>query len=158
MKHILPRSLHFLPRWPHFLSRWLPVTLWMAAIYLVSAQPDIPRAPDPTFDFILKKLMHATAYGILAVLWHRALTNRNRREAAIPVEPFVAWNRRPIVFALILSIAYAATDEWHQQQVPGRHGLLRDVAIDAAGAVAGLALLRRSTSRPQRRPTDAPII
>ncbi len=41
---------------------------------------------------------------------------------------------------LAICIFYAATDEFHQLFVSGRSGQLRDVCIDAAGAVIGICI------------------
>ena len=51
--------------------RWLPVLLWMAAIFYLSALPDLPHHPEATMDLIIKKLAHMVAYGVLAglALW-----------------------------------------------------------------------------------------
>lgn len=105
-------------------------------IYWVSDQPDIPHAPEPWVDFLLKKLMHAAAYGILAWLWWRALARAG-----------VRW---PAAWALVWTLAYAAGDEWHQTFVPGRTGQARDVVVDAAGALAALAWLRRPRADDRR--------
>ena len=53
-------------------------------------------------------------------------------------------------WAFALTVAYAAADEVHQTFVRGRHGSPVDVAIDAAGALVGLAAVRwlRSRSTP----------
>jgi len=56
------------------------------------------------------------------------------------------------LWALALSIAYAASDEVHQLFVRGRHGSPVDVAIDTVGVLVGLALLRlwRDERAPER--------
>ena len=53
---------------------------------------------------------------------------------------------RAALVALLLSSAYAATDELHQSFVEGRHGTPVDWMIDTAGA-ALMALLLRSRLR-----------
>lgn len=121
--------------------RWLPLVVWMAAIYLVSDQPDIPHAPDSTLDWILKKTLHAMAYGILAWLWWRALDGLDAQ----------AGPGRRLVAAFLLTVAYAASDEWHQAHVPGRHSQPVDVLIDALGAAVALGVLhyrRRGATAP----------
>jgi VanZ family protein len=45
-------------------------------------------------------------------------------------------------WALALTVAYAASDEVHQLFVRGRHGSPVDVAIDALGALIGMAAAR----------------
>lgn len=102
------------------LSLWLPVLAWAGLIFGLSAVPSLSTGLG-TWDLVLRKCAHATEYAILAALLWRAL----RHELA----------------ALGLAVAYAATDEWHQTFVRGRHGSPVDVAIDAAGAAIGLVLL-----------------
>lgn len=41
---------------------------------------------------------------------------------------------------LLFCLLYAASDELHQRFVPGRYGCFRDVCIDFAGALLGLAV------------------
>jgi VanZ family protein len=46
---------------------------------------------------------------------------------------------------LLITVAYAISDEWHQSFVEGRHGSPVDVLIDTAGAgAAALVAARRS--------------
>lgn len=114
------------------LGLWLPPLAWMAAIFWLSGRPDLPHAPGALLDLLVKKAMHAAAYGVLALLYWRALAPTGLR--------------RPAVWAAALAIAYAVTDEWHQTRVPGRTGRALDVLIDAAGAIAavGVATFYRS--------------
>jgi VanZ family protein len=97
---------------------------WMALIFFLSSQSRLPSPPDPLADLIFKKGAHFTVYALLAVLFLRALPPGRRVWA-------VAW---------ALAVLYAASDEWHQSFVPGRHPQPTDVLIDAAGATAGLLL------------------
>ena len=108
---------------------WLPPLAWMAAIFYLSGQPDLPGPPEPVFDTLLKKGAHVVAYAVLAFLWWRALSGgRMTRRAALGI-------------ALAITVAYAVTDEFHQSFVPGRGPSPRDVLIDAAGAAAALGLI-----------------
>ncbi len=77
---------------------------------------------------MLRKGAHLTVYASLAIALRRGLL-------AHGVD-----GRRAVVGAWLLAVAYAVTDELHQATVPTRHGAPLDVAIDAAGAAAGLAL------------------
>lgn len=115
--------------------RWLALAGWLAAIWWLSDQPDLPHAPEPLLDFLLKKGLHAAGYGVLALLWRGALGGRSAP-------------------GLLGAVAWAGLDEWHQTWVPGRTGRIADVAIDAAGAAAALlavALLAR-----RRQPVSVP--
>ena len=58
--------------------RWLPAVVWMAAIFYLSAQPDLPHHPEATMDLIIKKLGHMLEYGILAALTLWALRGGRR--------------------------------------------------------------------------------
>ncbi len=119
------------------LRRWAPPLAWMGVIYVLSAQPSLPSAPEPWLDVVLKKSGHALAYGLLAWLYLRAL-----RGKAPPSE-------RLRLLSLVLAVAYGATDEVHQAFVPGRTPRLTDVLIDGVGATLAMALERR---RAQARP------
>src|SRR5919199_5385368 len=92
---------------------WAPPVALMALIYALSAQPDLSTGLG-TWDLILRKLIHMTEYALLVLLWWRALRETVRERAALAL-------------AVLASLAYAATDEYHQSFVPGRHGTPVDV-------------------------------
>jgi VanZ family protein len=103
----------------------------MAVIFVLSAQPDLSSGLG-TIDLVLRKLVHMLEYALLCFLWWRAL--RTTRAGC--------WQAALIAFAL--SVGYAATDEYHQTFVEGRHGGVEDVGLDAVGAGAvALAVGRR---------------
>jgi hypothetical protein len=105
-----------------------PPLALMALIFVLSAQPDLNSGLG-TLDFISRKLIHMTEYGLLWWLWLRVLGFARPGLAAV------------------IALAYAATDEFHQTFVHGRSGSPLDWAIDGGGvAVAWLAwraLVRR---------------
>ena len=105
-------------------SRWLMIAGWMALIFFLSSQPQLPSPPDPLADLIFKKGAHFTVYAVLAVLFRRAL----------PPSRWI-WT-----LSWMFTVLYAASDEWHQSFVPGRHPHLTDVLIDACGAATGLLI------------------
>lgn len=102
---------------------WLPVMAWMGLIFFLSAQPDLPHPDTGWADFLVSSLAHTFVFGVLALLWGRAL---GERPGALRL-------------ALVLTLLYALSDELHQAFVPGRVPDLWDLACDAMGA--GLALL-----------------
>jgi VanZ family protein len=121
------------PRW----VRWGAAVVWMAVIYLFSAQPSSGQhshafvawllglaglQADPAGLGVLqlgvRKLAHLTEYAVLAALLGWALRPGATRWP-------VAWG---------LALAWAGTDEWHQTFVPNRVGTPVDVAIDGLGA------------------------
>ncbi|HSS74135.1 MAG TPA: VanZ family protein [Gaiellaceae bacterium] len=109
---------------------WLPVILLAGLIFALSSVPDLGTGLG-TWDLVLRKIAHFCEYAILGALLLRAL---GRAEVAVAA-----------------GIAYAATDELHQHFVQGRHAALRDVAIDAAGVLAGVFLLLQSKTWSARR-------
>ena len=102
----------------------------MGLIFILSAQPSLPHHPDTLFDLILKKMAHMMEHGILAFLLWRAIS-RGRG----------ALSRLALVTAFLVSVLYAASDEYHQTFVPGRHGTSVDVGIDAIGALIALLIV-----------------
>src|SRR4051794_8537239 len=108
-------------------TTWLPPFALMVVIFVFSAQPDLNSGLG-TIDLVGRKIIHASEYGLLTFLWWRAL--RGTRADALPL-------------AFVIAVTYAATDEFHQRFIPGRHGTPVDVAIDAAGALIAMLLIRR---------------
>jgi VanZ family protein len=95
----------------------------MAAIFVVSGLQQLPTPPVLSFSG-----GHVVAYAGLAVLVVRALAGG--------MPPHVT---RPIaVRALVITIAYGISDEFHQSFVPGRTSDVLDVIADAAGAFLGV--------------------
>jgi len=102
----------------------------MGAIFAVSDIPSIATPFEPAYDFSFKKLAHVTVYGILTELLFSAVRIHIRHKGyALLIAAFVAF-------------LYACSDEWHQTLVPGREGTLRDIVIDAAGAVGASIWIR----------------
>ncbi len=107
------------------IRRWLPAILWMGLIFFLSSRSDLPRASVAWLELLWKKGAHVGAYAILAILYERAL--------AMP--------ERGKVIALMLSVLYAISDEYHQSFTPGRTPAASDVLIDTIGATLGLYLI-----------------
>ena len=105
-------------RLPRALNLWLPVVVWAAVIFALSSIPSLSSGLG-SWDLVLRKLAHAAEYALLAALLLRALAR-----------PWLAF---------LFALAYAVSDEFHQHFVRGRTGTPRDVAVDAAGALIGLA-------------------
>ena len=101
----------------------------MVVIWFLSSQPDLSTGLG-LVDLIGRKVVHFASYGLLCVLWWRALRERLSPAAALGG-------------AFLLAAAYGAVDEYHQSFVDGRVGSPIDVAIDAAGASAAAFLIRR---------------
>ena len=134
-------------RW---LTIWLPIILWMGFIFAMSTRlggsDNTSRLVEPVLRWLfprlsadglealhhwIRKSAHFTEYAVLGLLVFRALARS-----------FPAGDRpgfRLAGFALLISAAYAATDEFHQCFVAGRTPGLGDVLIDASGAAVALA-------------------
>jgi VanZ family protein len=117
------------------LGLWLPPLLLMGAIFFLSDQPSLDSGLG-TIDLIGRKLIHFAEYALLCFLWWRALVT-------------VMSPGRAALLAFLVASGYAATDEYHQTFVEGRHGSPLDWAIDSAGAAA--AALRLRTARVRDR-------
>jgi len=123
----------------------LPALAWAALIFVSSAQPSLSFAPDPGLDFVIRKTGHMGVFGILALLVWRAVAGTTT-------------GRRLWAWALALTVLYAVTDELHQGFV-GREATVRDVALDAAGAVialTALAIVRAVRLRRARQGPSSP--
>jgi VanZ family protein len=115
------------------LDLWLPPLLLMGAIFVLSDQPSLSSGLG-AIDLIGRKLIHFAEYALLCFLWWRALVT-------------VTSPGRAALFAFLLASGYAATDEYHQSFVDGRHGTALDWAIDSAGAAAAALKLRTERVR-----------
>ncbi len=108
--------------------RFGPPLALMGVIFFLSAQPNLNSGLG-VWDVVLRKLAHMTEFGVLALLWWRAL----RTSSPLP--------------AVGIALAYAATDELHQTFVSGRHGSPLDWAIDATGVALAVYAFRASRAR-----------
>ena len=101
---------------PGRIAAFAPPLALMGLIYFLSAQPDLNSGLG-LVDEIGRKLVHMAEYALLWWLWCRAL----------------GFGMRAAIVAVVITLAYAATDEFHQTFVHGRVGSPVDWAIDAAG-------------------------
>ncbi len=130
-----------------------PMIVWMGLIFALSTElgsaahtagllykllqrffPDwlAQASPEELFElhYWIRKGAHFTEYLILAVLAYRAFRCGE------------AWRHwRALGFSGSFSILYAFTDEFHQVFVSSRGPALRDVGIDALGAMTGFVLM-----------------
>lgn len=110
---------------------WLPPITWMALIFLLSSFPKL-QISEGLADFVLRKLAHMFEYGVLFVLLFLAF----KKTTSLA-------KRKALWLSFLLTVLYAASDEYHQTFVPGRHGCLSDVSIDTLGAVAGVVFVQK---------------
>ena len=121
------RALQSLPR-----SRaWLPVVGWMALIWALSSMPSDDE-PGLHISPVLGNLAHAPIFGLLA-LWLALLIPRG-----------TGWPRvdaHAAARVMLVVLAYAGIDEWHQSWIPGRDPSVFDVGTDLVGAACTLWII-----------------
>ncbi|MGA1844072.1 MAG: VanZ family protein [bacterium] len=104
-----------------FIKYWLPPILYAFIIFYLSSQSSISVGPDiPHID----KLYHAGIYFVFALLLWRAFHYYS--------PPFL--QKRAIWCALICTIIFGMSDEWHQLFVSFRHADIFDLLFDSVGA------------------------
>jgi VanZ family protein len=127
----------------------LPIVIWLIMIFigstdLMSAQhtsriigpilrwlhPGISPSRIEQVQFVIRKTAHLSEYAVLSLLIFRALANmiRSGRFAGAAS------------ITLLISSAFAASDEFHQSFVPSRTSSVRDVVIDITGAIFGMTI------------------
>lgn len=128
---------------------WMAVLTWMTVIFLLSAETgqssnslstgitrdlldliqkyftDAGDMSLDTFNHIIRKTAHFTAYMLLGILMMHAARVREAKK---------------IMLLFGVCVLYAASDEFHQLFVPGRGGQIRDVILDSAGAAFGIGV------------------
>jgi VanZ family protein len=77
--------------------------------------------------FLVRKAAHFGSYGLLGVFAFYSW------RASLPARP--RWTPRWSALALLLTLAAAGLDEFHQSFVPSRTASPRDVMLDMMGAV-----------------------
>ena len=115
---------------------WAPIVLWAAVIFAFSSVPSLSSGLG-TWDLVLRKIAHLSEYAILGALLVRAI-------------------QRPAV-AILAGGLYAASDEFHQHFVRGRHAAWYDVLIDTVGVTIGVLAWSRLFGRGDRNAQDASL-
>ena len=142
-----------------FRRRLVWVVLWMAVIFLFSAQtsqrskelsgavmeqltiqqtdntrPSAKEEPERQLDrdllnAVIRKAAHLGEYAVLSVLVAYAIWDLNLPKKA-------KW-----ILPAAVSSLYAVTDEVHQYFVPGRSCRLVDIGVDTCGAILGICFV-----------------
>src|SRR4051812_9232106 len=108
----------------------------MVLIFRLSSESHpLPHVTAVVWD----KLLHSVEYAALGLLLCRALLGEGLSVV------------RAVVFAVVVTSAYGASDEWHQAFVPERSSDVKDWVTDNIGATLGASMyaaaLGRRTSR-----------
>jgi VanZ family protein len=102
---------------------WIPALVVMGCIFWFSSQPSTSLPNFNWADSIVKKGGHMLGYGLLVLSYLYALGMDSKKR-------WLAW---------LLAMLYAATDEFHQSFVLGRHPSVWDILIfDNLGALISL--------------------
>jgi VanZ family protein len=144
-------------REPYFLHYWLPPILWGLAIIAMSGDVAstqntfgllkwflswfvaLKPAQIKMVNFYLRKIGHATAYGLMYFLWFRAFRGH-----------LGAGPGRSLFYALGLCLLVSITDEGHQTFTRFRGGSGYDVLLDLSGAsLAALITFALWAPRPK---------
>lgn len=107
-----------------FLKYYLPALIWAGIIFYFSSVPGLQYATSTTKEIILRKGAHFVEYAVLGFLLWRIF---------YAVHKFSI--QKSFWSALVLSILYAFSDEFHQRLVYGRTGKIIDVVFDAASTL-----------------------
>lgn len=115
----IPTAMHL------FIRNWLPVIGFCILIFVQSSFPTSDHLPTINLS---DKVLHFSAYAILAVLFCRAFNGMARLR-----------NRWRLLFliSVMATTAYGLSDELHQSFVPGRNADAGDAVADFAGSLAG---------------------
>lgn len=120
--------------------RWLPPLVWAGVILLGTS---LPQDAVPLQTSGIDKVLHFSIYTVLAFLLTRQISEDTTR-----------W--RAVAGALVIAIAFAAVDEWHQRFIPGRFPELADWLADAAGAAVGAIAYAMFFHGRGQRPSGTP--
>lgn len=115
-----------------FFLYWVPVIIWAGIIFALSSTPSFPDEVSMFAKF--DKLIHAIEYAGLSFLLARALKQSPQQK--------ISRNFR--VLAIIFTILYGISDEFHQSFVPLRDPSMVDLIADSIGAVLGQIFIKRS--------------
>ncbi len=126
-----------------FVKYWLPPIIYALIIFILSSRPSPRLGPEiPHID----KISHTLIYFIFAILMWRALYH------ASPA----FFQKRAIWFALIFTILFGVSDEWHQFFVSFRHADVFDLLFDSIGASLAIVGINwwNSEQRAEKRHSE----
>ena len=129
-----------MPKFWQVIKLWLPVFVWAGVIFTFSSMPDLKSGLEEFWDFVFRKIAHMAEFMVLFVLLARAF--------GIPPHQYIGGGgirkKWSLLWALIISILYACSDEYHQLFVFGREGCIKDVGFDTVGVLIGYLLVKRA--------------
>lgn len=137
-------------KWRGRILRYAPLILWVSVVLFASTTTGsmnntsliirplleflFPNTPEETLTIYhgyIRKMAHLTEYGILAFWASRAFWNSS----------IEFLKKYWFVAAFLIVVIVASIDEYHQSFDPSRTGTIRDVFIDASGAILMIIIL-----------------
>ncbi|OGP32267.1 MAG: hypothetical protein A2073_03725 [Deltaproteobacteria bacterium GWC2_42_11] len=116
-------------RFKNIVFYYLPPIAYMALIFYLSSQSfEELQLPE---IWNIDKVIHFIEYGILGILWFRALNITIEKTQII------------IIIAFAITFIYGISDEIHQYFVPNRNSSIYDAIADGFGAWVGIVLYRK---------------
>jgi VanZ family protein len=119
-----------------FFKYHFPFILWLIIIF---AESSFPSEAYPKIDIIsADKIVHMGVFGLLAALSYISFIHQ---------EKYTTLSKYALVYALVITAIYGASDEFHQYFVPNRDCEFWDWAADLAGALVMILLIKFYLSR-----------
>jgi VanZ family protein len=137
-------------KWRGRIIRYAPLILWVGVIFFASSTagaskntslfirpllvwlfPDAPAATLDVYHGYVRKFAHFTEYALLAFFASRAF-----RGSSITI-----FRKFWFVWAFLIVVLVAATDEYNQSFNPLRTGSFYDTLIDASGGLTMILIL-----------------
>ena len=128
-----------------FIKNQLPAILWGCLIFVLSSIPrnDFPHITlFPGYD----KIIHAGLFFVFCGLAHRAFRYQPNRLLV----------QLSLFFALVATVVYGFSDEFHQLYVMGRTADIYDMLADTFGGVLYTTFFMM-IMRPRLKPESKPI-
>jgi VanZ family protein len=112
---------------------WVPLYVYAGIIFYFSSLPrPLPEIGLPCFD----KILHICEYAVFGLLSARAFKNSSRKAL---IENFK-------IFAILVTLAYGISDEFHQVFIAERQFSVFDMIADGIGGIIGTLFYGRYTS------------
>lgn len=142
---------------------WAPVFVWMAGIFYFSSRSHpLGFLPSPQQRGPIGKVAHFVEYAGLAALLYRALREQGGGRAGEQRSPSACKQsdlrtgrgageqgsegdfssvQKHLITSALIALAYAFSDEIHQELAPGRGFELADIGYDLVGIIVALGMI-----------------
>ncbi|MDP1676121.1 MAG: VanZ family protein [Bacteroidota bacterium] len=113
-----------------FLQFQLPLIAWCVFVYTASS---IPSPKVPALGAYTDKVIHFGVYGMLCWLAHIAFHH----------QPNTSIKKYSLLVAVLFTVVFGMSDEFHQMFTPGRSSDVLDIAADTFGGLVYSAVYLR---------------